>query len=364
MAPISTTLQRIAPVVARAAFASTLGAFGCGAGGNSSGGATGAGDAAPPSSTGEEAGLPPTSGGGSGADAAASGPAHDAGPGGDTGVPAHDGGKSDGAPPTQHPKYLLAADGVTDTYTLLGEALGGVPIDGPDCSHPAFGHHITQSFDSDLGTNVFDFWMHATPDNDRCVAFDRQRNEIKVFDSSAADLKASSGDTVAYQWKFHLDAAFQPSPDFCHIHQIKGGDGDGASAAPIFTITPRYGTPDVLQVIYSSPAQAETILTTTPLAPFLGTWVEANETIHYEATGNGSYALTLRRVSDGATLLTYASAPLQTWAESTDASPTTYCRPKWGIYRSLDAPTYLRDEDVKFDDFCVAKGGACPVDLP
>jgi hypothetical protein len=275
-----------------------------------------------------------------------------------------DSGGSDAAAPIPHPAYLLSADGVTDTYTLLGHALGNAPIDGPDCSHPAFGHHIAQSWDPDLGANVFDFFIHATPDNDRCSAFDRQRNEIKVFDSSAANLKGASGDTVTYQWKFRLDAKFQASPDFCHIHQIKGGDGAGAGAAPIITITPRHGTPDALQVIYSSPAQAETILTSTSLAPFLGTWVEASETILYNATGTGTYALTLRRIPDGAPLLTYSSTTLAMWALSTAASPTTYCRPKWGIYRSLNSPTYLRDEDVKFNDFCIAKNGGCPIDLP
>lgn len=239
-----------------------------------------------------------------------------------------------------------------------------MPIDGPDCSHPAFGPHITQTFDCSLGKEVFDFWLHTTPDNDRCVAFDRQRNELKVFDASPSSLKGYSGDTMAYQWKFRLDAGFQPSPDFCHIHQIKGGDGAGASAAPVITITPRFGTPDVLQLIYSSPAQAETILTTTPLAPFLGTWVEANETILFHATGTGTYSLSIRRVRDGAMLFSYQTSTLQMWAESTTASPTTYCRPKWGIYRSLNSPTYLRDEDLLFADFCVAKGSSCAVDLP
>ncbi|HEY2517469.1 MAG TPA: hypothetical protein VGI39_41635 [Polyangiaceae bacterium] len=327
------------------------------AGGGAPGGATAGGSGAasggssPPSSL-EDGGAPRASGGD---DASAPSAPVDAG-----GEDANDAT----AKPPPVGGYLLSADGVTDTYTLLGEALGGTPIDGPDCSHTAFGHHIGQSLDADLGTNVFDFFIHATPDNDRCSAFDRQRNEIKVYDSSAANLKAASGDTVAYQWKFKLDAGFQPSPDFCHIHQIKGGDGAGAGGAPVFTITPRHGSPDVLQVIYSSPAQAETFLTSTPLAPFLGTWVEANEVITYNASGNGSYALTLSRLKDGQTLLTYSSTSLQTWAVSTTASPTTYCRPKWGIYRSLNSPTYLRDEDVKFNDFCVAKGGSCPKDLP
>jgi hypothetical protein len=318
----------------------------------------------PGTSPATEGGAPPDGrDAGSAATSDASPPAQPPGAS-DAGGSATDGGGADVSSPLPHPTYLLSADGVTDTYTLLGHALGNSPIDGPDCSHTAFGHHIAQSWDAELGTNVFDFFIHATPDNDRCSAFDRQRNEIKVFDPSPANLKGASGDTVAYQWKFRLDAKFQPSPDFCHIHQIKGGDGAGAGAAPIITLTPRLGTPDVLQVIYSSPAQAETFLTSTPLAPFLGTWVEASETILYSATGTGTYALTLRRVPDGVTLLTYSSTTLEMWALSTAASPTTYCRPKWGIYRSLNSPTYLRDEDVKFNDFCIAKSGSCPTDLP
>jgi hypothetical protein len=40
---------------------------------------------------------------------------------------------------------------------------------------------------------------------------------------------------------------------------------------------------------------------------------------------------------------------------------TTFVRPKWGIYRSLNSPGYLRDEDVRFDSFCLAKGADdCP----
>jgi hypothetical protein len=59
------------------------------------------------------------------------------------------------------------------------------------------------------------------------------------------------------------------------------------------------------------------------------------------------------------TLLTYQTSNRQMWSQS------TYCRPKWGIYRSLNSPSYLRDEDLLFDDFCIAKGGAsCPKDLP
>ena len=38
-------------------------------------------------------------------------------------------------------------------------------------------------------------------------------------------------------------------------------------------------------------------------------------------------------------------------------------RPKWGIYRSLDNAQQLRDEQVRFNNFCIAKGADdCPSD--
>jgi hypothetical protein len=43
---------------------------------------------------------------------------------------------------------------------------------------------------------------------------------------------------------------------------------------------------------------------------------------------------------------------------------TTFCRPKWGIYRSLNNQSYLRDEQVRFDRCCIAKGSdVCPSEV-
>jgi len=241
---------------------------------------------------------------------------------------------------------LLTADGQTDTYTLISNKLGAGP-ETPDCSHLAFGPHITQAFDSTLGRNVFVFHIHVTPDNDRCMAFDRQRVEIKTEGPSPAYVKAFLGDTVNYSWKFKLDAAFQPSSSFTHIRQIKAGDGD--SGAPIMTITPRKGSPNILQIIHIDSAGVTTVVASTPLAPFLGAWIEGYEKITFGS--NGSYSLTLKRVSDGAVLLTYSNSNIDLWRTG-----TTFCRPKWGIYRSLNNPQELRDEDVLYGGYCLAKG--------
>ena len=247
----------------------------------------------------------------------------------------------------------LFADGTTDTYSLIASVLGGDPIESPDCSHPDFGPHITQAWDDDLGSYAFVFYIHVTPDNDRCVAFDRQRNEIKTYGPSPAYLKGFYGDTVTFRWRFRLDDGFQPSPNFTHIHQIKAGDGPDAES-PIMTLTPRAGSPERLRLIHVNSSGVSQTVAMVDLAPLKGAWVEAYEQITYGF--DGQYFIQITNVSDGTVLLSYSNGDIDLWRNG-----TTFVRPKWGIYRSLSSPSYLRDEAVRFGGFCLAKGSDdCP----
>jgi hypothetical protein len=257
-------------------------------------------------------------------------------------------------PPSSTVKYglTLKADGPGSTYELIASAFGGDPLEDPDCAHPAFGRHVSEVFDPVLNENVFVFTIHVTPDNDRCNgSTDRQRNEIKTYGPSPDSLKGQLNETVTYRWKFKLDAGFQSSPSFTHIHQVKAGDGN--NDAPIITITPRAGTPEKLEIIHTGNSAASSLgkVKTVDLAPFKDTWVEVTEKVVYKT--KGSIDLVIKRVSDGATLLAYANNNLDMWRDS-----TTFCRPKWGIYRSLNNVPYLRDEEVRFADFCIAEGDA------
>jgi hypothetical protein len=252
----------------------------------------------------------------------------------------------------------LNADGPGNTYELINSVLGGTAEEVPDCSHPAFGRHIAEAWDNTLGRYVFVFYIHVTPDNDRCTAFDRQRNEIKTYGPSPAYLKGMYGDLCNYRWKFKLDSGFQPSPNFTHIHQIKAGDGTDADS-PLITITPRSATPERLEIIYTAPTglSGSGTKATAALANFKGQWIEAFERTLYSS--NGTYELTLRRVSDGFVLLSYTNNNLNMWR-----GDATFNRPKWGIYRSLDSSSYLRDEQVLFANFCTGKGNEiCPSDV-
>lgn len=248
---------------------------------------------------------------------------------------------------------LLSADGKTNTYTLINSVLGGTGdvLETPDCGHTTFGPHITQIYDELLKKQVFAFHIHVTPDNDRCnSSTDRQRNEIKTYDRSPDSLKASLNETVEYRWKFKLDAGFKPSPNFTHLHQIKPIDGD--ADLPMITLTARYkSSGDQMELIHTAGQGKNTSLkyiASIPLADFKGQWVEVSEIITYSYTGK--YDIVIKRISDNKELLNKKIAQIDMWRDG-----TTVCRPKWGIYRSLLSPSYIRDETVLFNDFKITE---------
>jgi len=247
-------------------------------------------------------------------------------------------------------QVLLDADGPGDTYELITSVLapGHNPIEVPDCNHEDFGDHIDELFDDELDSYVFRFHAHVTPDNDRCINFDRQRNEIKSYDKSPDNLLGVEKEKVVYKWKFKLAEGFQSSPNFTHLHQLKSVGGSLASM-PMYTLTTRKSNPDRIELRYAETDKQVTLIQSN-LAPFIGTWLEATETILYGT--EGSYEIELKRLSDGETLLSYADASIINWRLGAD-----FVRPKWGIYRSLLNAQDLRDEAVLFANFSIEETG-------
>lgn len=244
---------------------------------------------------------------------------------------------------------VLNATGSGDTYQLINKAFGGTAYEVPDCSHPEFGPHITQVWDDTLNEYVFQFYIHVTPDNDRCVAFDRQRTEIKTYDPSPKQLLGYPGDVVEYKWMFKLPTGFQPSTSFTHIHQIKPVGGDEGN--PIFTLSPRKSNPNnVLELIYIDNDNVTTKPVNAKLSDFINEWVTVVERISVSADANGTYSITITRNSDDKVLLTYTDNNILTIRTT-----NTFIRPKWGIYRSLANPGDLRDEAVRFAGFSINK---------
>ncbi len=241
---------------------------------------------------------------------------------------------------------LLTADGPGDTYELITSVLApdGNPIEVPDCSHEDFGRHIDEVYDTTLQAYVFRFHIHVTPDNDRCINFDRQRNEIKTYSKSADSLKGVLGETFEYKWKFMIDSNFQSSDKFTHLHQLKavGGPEEGM---PLITLTTRKGSPDQLELRYA-PNTKQGTLKKTDLEPFKGTWLEVKETVKYSEVG--VYSIEIIKIETEEVLFEYSSLTKRMW--KTDAN---FIRPKWGIYRSLEFMGQLRDEMVYFNNFYI-----------
>ena len=243
-------------------------------------------------------------------------------------------------------QVVLDANGPGDTYELINSVLapGYDVVEAPDCSHTAFGRHIDEVFDTDLNQNIFRFLIHVTPDNDRCQYFDRQRNEIKTYESSPDNLKGVSGETVVYKWKFKLPVGFQSTSSFTHIHQLKSVGGS-LESMPMYTLTTRKGSPDKLELRYAV-TDSQITLTQIDLTPLKGNWVDVTETITYGTSG--SYSIVIKKVSDGSTLMNYTNNSIINWRAG-----ASFVRPKWGIYRSLNSAADLRDEEVRFANFSI-----------
>lgn len=239
---------------------------------------------------------------------------------------------------------LLQADASQDTYTLINKAFApkkGNVVEVSDCSHEDFGPHITQQFDQDLNKDVFVFHAHLNEDNDRCKRFDRQRTEIKTYKASGEQLIGTAGETHKYTWLFKLDENFQPSAAFTHLHQLKaiGGPDD---SMPLLTFTARKKKITRFEVRHGVRNAQET-LASIDLNDLKGQWIAVEETVVYGE--EGSLEITLSRKRDNKTLLTLKKS-LNMWVTGADL-----IRPKWGIYRSLNAKEQLRDEQVRFADF-------------
>lgn len=254
-------------------------------------------------------------------------------------------------------QVILEADGPGNTYELINSVFanpGRNIIEVPDCNHIAFGRHIDEVFDNDLNKNVFRFYIHKSPDNDRCIKFDRQRNEIKSFDKSPENLKANIGEVIEYKWKFKLDQKFKPSPNFTHIHQIKSVGGSYASI-PMITLTLRKANPDRVELRYTPTNDQETIKTAN-LDLFRGKWLAAKEIITFGE--KGSYSIEIKNIATDEVVLNYSNTNLDTWQDGAE-----FARPKWGIYRSLINEQDLQDEIVKFADFSIEEiAGSLSID--
>jgi hypothetical protein len=237
------------------------------------------------------------------------------------------------AAPAAQARFLYSADGKGAPYELLKTPFG---LELPDCGHMV--PHITEVLDDELHKPVFVFHAHVNQDDDRCRGKDRQRTEIR---GHIPELVGIQGATTYYRWKFKLATGFQSSGSFTHIFQLKSEQG-----APIMTLTPRSGNLSIDGRVG--------VRGTTSLDKFMGVWVVADLKILFANAGH--IDLTIRKLAGGEVLFSH-SGGADTWDDGSGGHD-----PKWGIYRSLNNRGALRDEQVRFADFCISHDSASDCD--
>jgi hypothetical protein len=109
------------------------------------------------------------------------------------------------------------------------------------------------------------------------------------------------------------------------------------------TLTPRVSTFEITGRASGSSGD-------TDLAKFRGVWVFVTLTVLY--SDNGRIALNIRNLKTGQVLYSYSGN-----ADMWDAGASAHDS-KFGIYRSLNNRGMLRDEQVRFADFCASKMSA------
>jgi hypothetical protein len=213
----------------------------------------------------------------------------------------------------------------------------------PYCSSGYGGHaeavHANIVQDVILNKSVFGFDIHINPviDGDRCssTVVDRQRNEMKSVTNNTtwAKVLGNWNEWQMLEWKFKLPQGFQPTANFCHIHQLKAQDGPN-NGNPVITITPRANTDgsnkrmQIIHTIDGASTDKGTVVNNIPLSEFEGEWVQVREQMHY--THNGYYSCKITRVRDGKILIDFHDSNIDLWP-----SGTSYVRHKYGLYRSL-----------------------------
>ena len=141
----------------------------------------------------------------------------------------------------------------------------------------------------------------------------------------------------------------QPSTAFTHVFQIKAVDGE--SSQPLITITPRLKSSGArtFQVIHSGFDSAPVTVFDENLSKYFGKWIHV--TVELTCRVGGLFHMRMKRTDTGEALMNHNSASMDLWRAG-----NSYLRPKWGVYRSLNDRAHLRDENVYFNNFCIAKG--------
>ena len=242
----------------------------------------------------------------------------------------------------------LISDGPDEgssAYDLIIDVFKSNPIEAPDFydgDHEEI-EHIYEDTDDEVG-NHFVFTAHRDLDGDKGRFVDRQRNEIKVYNSSPDDLKGYENDYFEYRWKLKINAELTLSTKFTHFFQLKPVGGDEQQPIVTLSAAVRSGN-DTLQVRHSP--QSEPSETNYPAIEDFdlvrGEWLDVFVRAHY--SDDGFIEVVVTRMSDGVKVIDLYESDIDMWR-----GEGSFVRPKWGLYRSVAEKDFLRadEEEVRF----------------
>ena len=258
-------------------------------------------------------------------------------------------------------------DSASETYASIERVLGEGSIEAPDLF--AGDHtdtaHILEETDSIVGPH-FVFLAHRDEDFNKGVQSDRQRNEIKTYDKSDNNLLGFEGETMQFEWYFHISSEMSLTRKFSHFFQLKArNDTDdntnGNDDQPVITLSAveKDSSGKELQVRHSvgfntnGSSTSDVYLIRTNFNDIADEWVK----VFVQATfaEEGSFVMQITRLRDSAIVVDVNETNIDMWR---GVSSDDFVRPKWGIYRSTAEIDNLRqqEERVKFADFVIRKG--------
>jgi hypothetical protein len=154
------------------------------------------------------------------------------------------------------------------------------------------------------------------------------------------NLDMRNGETWRMGWDLFIPGSLRATSSFTHIHQLKM---PGVGSAPIFVMSLRLrgGTP----TIETQVAHQGIHVGHADLAPLQDKWIRTD--FEYRIGENGSVRWVLR---DG------ASTVIDVSRSGVDLFMSDRVRPKWGIYRSMNDASNLRECYLLLRNFSASGG--------
>jgi hypothetical protein len=211
--------------------------------------------------------------------------------------------------------------------------------------------HIGFVKDAELG-NAFIFSLRRDIDGDRDKIWpkgkERQRIEIKGYQSSPDLMKGKYAENHLIQWYLKIDKDFRINKEFCHFFQLKAV-GNKNVDAPVLTLSgvTDQGKPQLQLQWWTSDESGRVFLT--EWEECKNKWLRCECKVNYAKNGSIDFSL---RSLDGVIDLKKQLKNLQTWRDGFD-----FVRPKWGIYRSLakERDKLNPQDQIRMNNFSIQK---------